>query len=310
MRAATLDRLLGLLGDVNGLGDLDAFRPGLLSALQHAVPSMYAAYNEVAPEGIHAVSEPELPPEAPSRWAALAEQHPVLVHMQRTRDGRPRRISDHLDADAFHATELYQRFYAPLGIESQVAFGLPAAAPTVIGVALSRDERDFSDEDVELLARARPHLIQAYRTAQAASERERVLAAFERGLESVGRLALAVTREGEVVHGSERARAALAASPADARRVLRGRTPGDLDVVLLDAQDGGLTVERLQTLGLSAREAEALRWIALGRTGPDAARAMGVAPRTVAKHLQSVYAKLGVTSRSEAAATAWAAVGD
>ncbi|MDA0180419.1 helix-turn-helix transcriptional regulator [Solirubrobacter phytolaccae] len=309
MRASTLDRLLSLLGDVNGLGDLEAFRSGLLNALQHAVPSRFASYNEVAPDGVHAFSEPELPPEAPSRWAALADQHPVLVHMQRTRDGRPRRISDHLNADAFHSTELYQRFYGPLGIESQVAFGLPAAAPTVIGVALSRDERDFSDEDVELLARARPHLIQAYRAAQAVTERERVLAAFERGLESVGRLAVAVTREGEIVHGSERARAAVAASAPDGRRVLRGPTPGDLDVVLLDAQDGGLTVERLRTLGLTAREAEALRWIALGRTGPDAADAMGIAPRTVAKHLQSVYAKLGVTTRSEAAKTAWAAVG-
>jgi len=301
-----IDRLLGLLGDVNGLGDLEAFRPGLLSALQHALPSLYVSYNEVALDGVHAFSLPELPPEAPARWAALAGQHPVLVHMQRTRDGRPRRISDHLSAGEFRETELYQRFYAPLGIESQVAFGLPAATPTVIGVALSRDATDFSDEDLELLARARPHLIQAYRGAQAATERERVLAAFERGLESVGRLALAVTREGEIVHASERARAAYATQAA--RRVLRGPGPGDLDVVLLDAGDGGLTAERLQSLGLTPREAEALRWIALGRTGPDAAQAMGVAPRTVAKHLQSVYAKLGVASRSEAAKTAWAAV--
>jgi DNA-binding CsgD family transcriptional regulator len=36
---------------------------------------------------------------------------------------------------------------------------------------------------------------------------------------------------------------------------------------------------------------------------------MGIARRTVDKHLQHIYAKLGATTRSQAAATAWAAVG-
>jgi len=36
---------------------------------------------------------------------------------------------------------------------------------------------------------------------------------------------------------------------------------------------------------------------------------MGIARRTVDKHLQHIYARLGVASLSKAAATAWAAVG-
>jgi DNA-binding NarL/FixJ family response regulator len=36
---------------------------------------------------------------------------------------------------------------------------------------------------------------------------------------------------------------------------------------------------------------------------------MGISPRTVEKHLQATYSKLGVANASEAAATAWAAVG-
>jgi DNA-binding CsgD family transcriptional regulator len=36
---------------------------------------------------------------------------------------------------------------------------------------------------------------------------------------------------------------------------------------------------------------------------------MGISPRTVEKHLQGAYLKLGVSGASEAAATAWAAVG-
>ncbi len=328
-----VDRLLDLIGEVNGLATLHAFRAELLPALQRAVPSLYASYNEVGPDGVWAFAEPEMPPDAGERWARWAGQHPVLEHMRRTRDGRPRRISDHLDGGAFARTELFREFYAPIGVASQVAFGLPAVAPLVVGIALSRGRDDFTDDEVELLARARPHLIQAYRTAQAAEARERVIAALSRGLAADGRCAVAVTRAGEVVFADPAARealgldgaagsilprevrAAVAAAGRDgprrlgaSLRLIPGAQPGDLDVLLVDHAPGGLTTERLRDLGLTAREAEALRHLALGLTGPATARSMGIAPRTVAKHLQSVYAKLGVTSRSEAARAAWAAV--
>ena len=71
----------------------------------------------------------------------------------------------------------------------------------------------------------------------------------------------------------------------------------------------GWPLARRSRDGLTPRQAEALRWIALGRRGPDAARVMGLSPRTVEKHLQGAYEKLGVETASAAAATAWAAVG-
>lgn len=92
-------------------------------------------------------------------------------------------------------------------------------------------------------------------------------------------------------------------------RVLAGPAGGANEILLLEAGTGGLSVAALEGLGLTRREADALRWIALGRAGPEAARLMGVSVRTLEKHLQHVYAKLGVGSRSQAAATAWAACG-
>lgn len=53
--------------------------------------------------------------------------------------------------------------------------------------------------------------------------------------------------------------------------------------------------------GLTSRESEILRLVAAGRTNTAIGRALGVSPRTVAKHLEHIYRKLGVTSRAAAA---------
>jgi DNA-binding CsgD family transcriptional regulator len=56
--------------------------------------------------------------------------------------------------------------------------------------------------------------------------------------------------------------------------------------------------------GLTAREAEVLRLVASGKTNRDIAVELVISEHTVARHLQNMFAKLGVTSR--AAATAFA----
>ena len=64
-----------------------------------------------------------------------------------------------------HATALHREFYGPIGLEHQIAFVLEQAPDRVLAVALSRRHRDFTDAERELLDRARPFLIQAYRNA-------------------------------------------------------------------------------------------------------------------------------------------------
>lgn len=53
---------------------------------------------------------------------------------------------------------------------------------------------------------------------------------------------------------------------------------------------------------LTSREAAVLRSVATGMSDKQAARALGVSPRTVGKHLEHIYAKLGVGGRTEAVA--------
>jgi len=52
--------------------------------------------------------------------------------------------------------------------------------------------------------------------------------------------------------------------------------------------------------GLTTRELEVLRWLGCGKTDKDIAGILGISPRTVHKHLQRIYEKLGVETRTAA----------
>jgi DNA-binding NarL/FixJ family response regulator len=56
--------------------------------------------------------------------------------------------------------------------------------------------------------------------------------------------------------------------------------------------------------GLTTREGEVLSWLSKGKTNRDIAQILGLSPRTVDKHLEQIYAKLGVENRTAAAAIA------
>jgi DNA-binding CsgD family transcriptional regulator len=56
-------------------------------------------------------------------------------------------------------------------------------------------------------------------------------------------------------------------------------------------------------------EAEVLLWIARGKSNRDIAEILELSPRTVNKHLEQIYAKLGVENRASAAALAVRTIG-
>jgi DNA-binding response OmpR family regulator/DNA-binding CsgD family transcriptional regulator len=57
-------------------------------------------------------------------------------------------------------------------------------------------------------------------------------------------------------------------------------------------------------LGLTAREAEILMWVSRGKTNRDIGMILDSSPRTVNKHLEHIFEKLGVTTRSAAVSKA------
>lgn len=77
--------------------------------------------------------------------------------------------------------------------------------------------------------------------------------------------------------------------------------------VLLKLEDGnkptGPTLLKLE-LGLTDRESEVLHWIANGKTNREVAEILEMSPRTVNKHLEQIFPKLGVENRTSAAGVA------
>ncbi|MGQ3127644.1 helix-turn-helix transcriptional regulator, partial [Variovorax sp.] len=67
---------------------------------------------------------------------------------------------------------------------------------------------------------------------------------------------------------------------------------------------GGASSARLAEAALTPRETEVLSWLAKGKTNRDIGEILGTSPRTVNKHLEHIFEKLGVETRAAAAALA------
>lgn len=75
-------------------------------------------------------------------------------------------------------------------------------------------------------------------------------------------------------------------------------------LLLLDERVEQFPTVELERVGLTRREAEVLQWVAQGKTNAEIGTILGVSPRTVQKHMEHIFEKVGVETR--AAAAMWA----
>ena len=90
------------------------------------------------------------------------------------------------------------------------------------------------------------------------------------------------------------------------RLVIRLVLDQSAPLLLLHEEGIELAPEPLQSLGLSRREAEVLAWVAQGKTNPEVALILGLSARTVQTYVDRIFRKLGVETRTAAAAAAFA----
>jgi len=99
----------------------------------------------------------------------------------------------------------------------------------------------------------------------------------------------------------------------DARRLiftLHDQTAdGDWLLVLREESDTAVVESLIAAFRLTQKEAEVLYWVTKGKTNKDIGDILGSSPRTVHKHLEHVFEKLGVETRTAAANLALAKSG-
>jgi DNA-binding NarL/FixJ family response regulator len=85
-----------------------------------------------------------------------------------------------------------------------------------------------------------------------------------------------------------------------------GESEGGADwlLVMQESSDTAIIDAMGSCFKLTAREAEVLYWVVKGKINRDIADIVGASPATVKKHLERVFAKLGVETRTAAAAMA------
>jgi len=74
-----------------------------------------------------------------------------------------------------------------------------------------------------------------------------------------------------------------------------------VEAVLAAAGHSNMSRRQTRPAGLSEREVDVLRLISLGRTNRDVAERLFISPKTVGRHIENIYAKVGVSTRPAAA---------
>ncbi len=87
-------------------------------------------------------------------------------------------------------------------------------------------------------------------------------------------------------------------------RQLGDEAGGEWLIVMEETSDEATLAQLVLAFGLTAREAEVLYWVCQGKINRDIGDILGASPATVKKHLERVYAKLGVETRTAATAMA------
>ena len=315
----------------------------LLRAVDRLIPLDRVSYNELdrgAGRLVTAHSYNEAPnPALIGGLNRFIHQHPGFARTDPADPWpEPTLMSDHLSQRQFRQLGLYHEHFRLYGIHYQLGASFVVSPERRISFGLNRAHRDFSEEDRLMISLLRQHLAAAWRRGRAEREMAAALSLREAALAGAGVAVVVMDQEGETVYRSHDAielmvrygisarltawaRRQLAAGGTSARIAVE-RADGRLQAVFTRAprSDGchwlHLTerpampsARPLEALGLARREAETLFWLARGKRNAEIAVICGMQPATVSTHLRAIFGKLGVETRTAAAAVAWEALG-
>ena len=255
--------------------------------------------------------------------------------------GRAIRLSEVVTLPQFKRTVIYNEFFKLLGTNRQLSAGLHISPELMVSCSLCRLGKDYSDRDASVLDLLTPHLIAAFRNThitkqllKSSDELADLLLTSER----VARISL--NEFLEPMEESTNARTLLDRYFSSRRQALPGEVLDYLKYnrrVFLNgsfflpskplkkvSSTGSLVIRVLfqtlsrtsllvieersneispngRSLGLTDREAQVLYWVSFGKTDKEIAILLNISFRTVHKHIENIFTKLGVETRTAAA---------
>jgi DNA-binding CsgD family transcriptional regulator len=336
LTATQLRQALRAAQELAELRDLAEFPARVAQILRELIPCEHAGYNAIdVPSGrATVVADPSdsVFDGGPEVLAAFGDQNPMIV---RAAGGATEvmQLSDHISRRDFHRTDLYDHVYRRSGLEYQLGAQLPAprrslGRPTeLVGLSLARTRGDFGEGDRALLAALQPllaatlarlhelALLRATGGDDGGQEQAVVLLVDDSGTlawaspAAADRIALAAGEPLPATLGGwlERERDHPGAGGPGVRlngrvirlRLVRDAYPG-LDAVHLTPAAAAPDRGALRGLGLTPRQADVLALLLEGKTSRAIAGRLYLSTRTVEKHIDGIYSRLGVSNRSQA----------
>lgn len=305
----------------------------VFETLRPFLPCDYYAYHEFTKfTPIRSVVSPNYRPDLQA-FVEFMHQHPSINAMRAHKMDAAVKVSDFLALPQWKRTDLHHHLFRPENQNYQLAF-ITQDPDLELGLALNRSHGDFTEEERQMLDLIRPHLIQAFHNS-------RLFSSLSIGLDQETRGSIVTTRSGKISFMTQNARQYLERYageikgdllPHTVRAWLQTRLQESNHMRMAELEipreNGRLTIrslssaldeeqhlvlhekkedqgfEKLRELGLTRREAEVLFWVSQGKRNSEIGVILSARSKTITKHLERVFQKLSVETRTAAAGIA------
>lgn len=298
------------------------------------------SYNEFENDQFSCVLDPVVAPALSDVFTVLADQHPSISYIRKTKSQQAVKISDFVTASEWCRTELYNEFFRKLNIRHQIGC-MFLAGNIEVGFAANRKQRDFSETDRFILSILAAHLSQAIQNA-------RTLVKIQERMQQVadspgGGGTIVFSGDGTILFCSHKAADCVNRyfgpmvtnklpdvlyhwlKPVLKKPTFEQLSSGVLHPFTQEGESSSLNVrfvpnhsanehmlvleEELRELpytvfkeyGLTNRESQVLSWVTQGKTNPEIAIILNISVKTVGHHIEHIMEKLGVERRGGAA---------
>jgi DNA-binding CsgD family transcriptional regulator len=320
-------RLLRFVAEAASFGGDHPFEGDFLTHLGRLVPADWVSYADCArtgdygpgPHWLQRPGDEEFP--RAIDWKAVmpvVEADCPIFERFWQRGCSTLKVSDFLTKRKLYSTPTYKLVLQPCGLKDFLELRLRTGQPgRAMRFGFDRSGRDFSARDRTVLELLHPHLVQLHRASEARRRLRKALALHESTrapvvlLEGDDRVGFASSAARELLDRYFGANGAglpgsLASWLRERRRASTGeplRVDAGERALVVELVDDALLLEEQRSMPmLTAREREILDLVAEGKTNAEIAERLWLSRGTVRKHLDNVYAKLGVHTRTAAAA--------